>query len=548
MGELDRETEGVLKSSYSKLTAIREPFLRRARECAKVTIPTLMPPSTTTRATKLKTPFSGIGARAINNLSAKLLLALLPPNGPFFRLSVGQFDLEKAVQSVALKLAQAQGIDPAQAIQQLSEQAFAEIEANLAAIERAVMKEVDSLQLRVTAYEVLRQLVGCGNALFYLPPEGGKSRVFRLDRYVVRRDPDGTVLEIITEEGVAAASLTPDVREKCGIDTDSESAEKHYHIYTQVLRTDAGWEVKQELNGVEIPESIGTYPIDRCPWLALRWSKLDNEDYGRGYVEEYLGDFITSEGLTTSIVEGSAAAARVLVLVKPNGSTKIASISQAPNGAVREGDVNEVGFLQMQKFNDFRVAQETRNGVIQEISYAFLMNSAIQRNAERVTAEEIRLMAQELETVLGGIYSLMAEDFQLPLVSLIMWRMEGEGRLPAMPQNLVKPSILTGVEALGRASDLMKLNQFMQQLSVLGPDAITTYLRVPAYIGRVGASLGIETKGLLKSEEEVQAQQQAAAEAAQEAEMSKQAIGPAVKGVADISKAAITNPNQETIE
>ena len=52
------------------------------------------------------------------------------------------------------------------------------------------------------------------------------------------------------------------------------------------------------------------------------------------------------------------------------------------------GDANDVSTLQLQKFNDFRVAQETIRTLTERLSYAFLNNSAIRRDAERVTAEE----------------------------------------------------------------------------------------------------------------------------------------------------------------
>ena len=54
----------------------------------------------------------------------------------------------------------------------------------------------------------------------------------------------------------------------------------------------------------------GVYPIDKCPYIPLRFSKSE-EDYGRGYVEEY-DDLQSLETLTQAIVEGSSAAAKVL--------------------------------------------------------------------------------------------------------------------------------------------------------------------------------------------------------------------------------------------
>ena len=69
----------------------------------------------------------------------------------------------------------------------------------------------------------------------------------------------------------------------------------------------------------------------------------------------------------------------------------------------------------MQKFNDFRVAQESAQKIEERLAAAFLLNSSVQRDAERVTAEEVRFMAQELESTLGGVYSVLSQEFQLPL-------------------------------------------------------------------------------------------------------------------------------------
>ena len=58
------------------------------------------------------------------------------------------------------------------------------------------------------------------------------------------------------------------------------------------------------------------------------------------------------------------------------------------------------------------------------LSQAFLLNSSVQRNAERVTAEEIKFVASELESTLGGIYGVLTQEFQQPLLKLIMNKMK----------------------------------------------------------------------------------------------------------------------------
>ena len=81
-----------LKAYYNACEGGRDAFLRRARDCAELTIPYLVPPSHQTGSTTYVTPFQGVGARGVNNLASKLLLALLPPNSPFFRVVIDKFE------------------------------------------------------------------------------------------------------------------------------------------------------------------------------------------------------------------------------------------------------------------------------------------------------------------------------------------------------------------------------------------------------------------------------------------------------------------------
>ena len=75
------------KQVYDTLEGHRYQYLDRARSCSKLTLPYVMPEEGHGAHSRLETPFQGVGARGVNNLASKLLLALLPPNAPFFRLN-----------------------------------------------------------------------------------------------------------------------------------------------------------------------------------------------------------------------------------------------------------------------------------------------------------------------------------------------------------------------------------------------------------------------------------------------------------------------------
>jgi len=171
---------------------------------------------------------------------------------------------------------------------------------------------------------------------------------------------------------------------------------------------------------------------------------------------------------------------------------------------------------------------------MQRMAQAFLLNSAVQRDAERVTAEEIRFMAAELEDALGGVYSLLAQEFQLPLVNRMMDLMTREKRLPKIPEGIV-PSIVTGLEALGRGQDLSKMQVFSNEIAKFGPETIDEYLNLSDYFTRFGTGLGIDMDGLIRSEEEraqrAQERQQMM-EQQQQMELAGKAVGPAINAAA----------------
>jgi hypothetical protein len=513
-GEAQHEqSEGSAESLYEKLTSDRYSFLMRARDCSQYTIPTLIPPSGHSSASKFYTPYQGMGARGVNNLSSKLLLTLLPPNAPFFRLQIDDFTLEELTKQEGMRAA---------------------VEEGLNKIERAVQSEIEASAIRVSAFEAIKHLVVGGNVLCYLPDEGGM-RVFPLERYVVQRDPMGKVLDIIVKETSAISSLPKDVRELLGQDKDTsryegEGVNTTVDIYTRTYLEDGKWETYQEVKGMVIEGSTGTYPKDKSPWIPVRFTRVDGENYGRSYVEEYLGDVKSLEGLSQAIVEGSAAAAKVLFMVNPNGTTSQETLANAGNGAVVEGTEQDVSVLQLNKQNDFRVALDTINTISERLSFAFLLNSAVQRSGDRVTAEEIRFMAGELESALGGIYSILSLELQLPMVSRLMFYMERKKKLPVLPKGTVRPQIITGMEALGRGNDLTKLDQFIQPC--LQVPALAARVNLGDYLTRRGTALGIDMKGLIKSDDDMAQEQQAIeAKQAQEQQMDllKQSI-PSLAG------------------
>ena len=90
-------------------------------------------------------------------------------------------------------------------------------------------------------------------------------------------------------------------------------------------------------------------------------------------------------------------------------------------------------------------------------------------------------------------------------------------KLPQLPKGIVFPKVITGIEALGRTTDRNKLIQFLQTLAgTLGGESIAQYVNVTEAIKRLATADGIETKGLIRTEEDLQAEAQAQQEQMQQ--------------------------------
>lgn len=522
MAEKDTPVVGKAGALYRLLEEDRKPFLDRAIDSSKLTIPTLVPPIGHTPTTKFYTPYQSVGARGVNNLASKLLLSLLPLNTPCFRLDIDQFTLEKL------------GEDPTKK---------AEVDSKLNKMERSVQRKIETEALRVSTFEALKHMLVAGNALLYMPQKGGM-RVFHLHNFVIQRDPMGSVLDIVVKECVSPSALSAEIRDLIATPADGEAQEatasqvsrsRSVDLYTHVNWNGRNWDVYQEVKGQVIPTSVGTYPEGKSPWIPIRMTKIDGESYGRGYVEEYIGDLTSLEGLQQAIVEGAAAAAKLLFLVNPNGTTSIKDLAETESGGFAEGVKDDVTTLQVEKYNDFRVAFESSGKIEERLSFAFMLNSAVQRAGERVTAAEIRFMAQELESGLGGIYSILSQEFQLPVVTRLMFVMTRARELPVLPKGIVKPMIVTGLEALGRGNDLDKLDTFMAP--VVNIEEARGRVNWSNYMTRRATALGMDTEGLIVTDEEYAAQQQKA----QMQQMVSQGIAPGITALGQMAKQGMAN-------
>ena len=490
--------EGLTAAArYQRLVTSRDAYLQRARDCSKVTIPTLIPDAGEKDRGTLKTPYQSLGARGVNYLASKLLITLFPPNSAFFKLEIDDLVLRATEGGPEIK---------------------AEFDSALVNVEHAVMIAMETANGRASMHEAFKHLLVGGNVLLYVAEDGFK--VIHLNRYALCRDPMGHVIEIVVEEEVYPEVLPADFLEAIDADDDSEgySSEKTLKLYTHVEYENDKVHWYQEAKGKEIPGTHGMCDTDVSPWIPLRFNRVDGEEYGRGYVEEYYGDLLALEALYQAVLEGSAAAAKILFLVNPNGTTRPRTLANAANGSIIQGNATDVTVIQSQKAQDLSIANSVIDRIEGRLQFAFLLNTAIQRPGERVTAQEIRYMSQELEAGIGGLYSILTQELQLPLVRRLMHVMRKQRKLPAFPKGeggkaLVNPKPVTGLEAIGRGDDRNKLVDFITTVGqVLGPDVLQKYINVDEALRRLANSESIDTTNLVKTKEQLDGEAAAANE------------------------------------
>lgn len=492
-----KQGEGFLELSaeetYKKLINDRQPYERRAISCAEVTIPSLFPKDSDNANTTYQTPYQSVGAHCVNNLTAKLMLALFPMQ-TWFKLSMNEM--------VAKQLSGNDGDMKTQ------------IEEGLAMVERIMMNYIESNSYRVVLFEALKQLVISGNALLYVtdPSEGMTSynplKLYKLNRYVVQRDSFGNVLQVVTLDKVAYNALPEDVRSNMKMEGEIKP-DTEIEVYTHVYLDEEtnNYKKYEEIKGELISGTEAEYPVDSNPYIPIRMVRLDGESYGRSYCEEYLGDLNTLEKISKALVEMTAIASKVLFLVEPAGVTQARRLNQASNGDFVAGRREDINSLQLEKQADFNIAKAQSDDITRRLGMAFMLNTAIQRSGERVTAEEIRYMANELETTLGGVYSILSQELQMPIIKVLLKLLQATSKIPNLPKEAIEPVVSTGLEALGRGQDLERLSTVINAWAQLAPLSQDPDLNMRNLKQRIASAAGVDVTGLLMSIEEKQQQQ-----------------------------------------
>lgn len=473
--------EFKLKTEFESLHSERSSLIQRCEKYAGYTLPSVFPRDTLSDGDEIQHDYQSVGAKAVTNLANKIMMALFQPSKPFFRMSLTEEQKQSAMAAMGVEL-------PA-------------LQKAIAEVERKAAERLTKKNGRVVLTEAIILLIICGNSLMVAQEEQNLG-VYNLRDYVLTRNPRGDVLKLIIKEKKKVRGLEDKLAELCTTHGLDESSEVDIYTCAQKISEDK-YIVWQELNDIAYcHKRIGIYSKKNLPWIPLTWNLPRGADYGNGLVENYAGDFHTLSTLAEVTLDFSSVVTDVKNLVNPAGMTDVEELQNSRSGDYVTGREEDLFCYtpNIAMAADFIINRF--DATERRIGSAFLMNSMVTRDAERVTAEEIRMQAQELESSLGGVYSRLAVELQQPLANRLMAEEDEEF-------GSVEPVIVTGLETLSRMSEVDRLRAMLQDAAVLSdlPERLAIRLKYNGVLNKLAAGHGVDTDGIIATEEEVRDEQ-----------------------------------------
>ena len=482
---------------WTALDSLRSGLITRIERYAALTIPKVCLPSGFDEISAEQShDYQSLGAQAVNHLCNKLMLAMFAPSRPFAKVIPGK---RAKAAAAAANLTDTQ------------------LDQILAAGERQAIKELDSRGQRPKLYRLLRHIVVAGNALLVLTSKG--LRVIAIRNYVVKRDIWGDVKTIIIREKVKFDELDETIVNLLRARYQDDTVVSFYKWIKR--ESNGSYTMTQWVDDHRLPKEFdGKWPANRLPYQAITWDLADESDYGTGLVEEYIGDLEATSVLSEAVVDGSILGTEYRWMVNPNGQTAIEDLNNSENGDALPGMPADVSPTQGGNPKAIEIAEHVLDRYERRISRGFLMGSAVIRDAERVTQEEVRLTANELETAYGGVYSTLASSVQIPVAYWLFDTIDLK-----LKESDLDVTIVTGLDALSRNGDLDNFRMAMGDMASVSsvPDSLAARVKwqeVGAFIGQ-GRNIDLARFLMTDAEfAEVQSQQaearvreQAAAEA-----------------------------------
>ena len=504
-----RETHSQLYEKYKDGT-----YLKDLEDYSKWTVPSLFPKdkqhSTRYGNNPIEHDFQSIGALLVNRMAAKLTQTLFPINHTFFKINVSPDKL----QEMGIPLPNVK------VFEEDSRQFFAEYE-NLACKRLYINNSYAQLQ------QALALLIVTGNAL--LLRKDNRFVVYSLHNYVTLRDAMGELLDLVIKEDVVYEALPQEFKNQLLSANKAPTEEfKTVTVYTRVKRVfnDVGntWEVTQEVENTDMGV-LYTYNDYNNPYIVCTWKLVNGDNYGRGHCEDYRGDLAKLSGLSGFLTDYEIDALKVINLVDTTTLTDFDEVVAADHGGYVQGVQGSITAYESGIYQKIQAVVADIQMVYQRLAIAF-MDSSNMRDAERVTAEEIRNNVYEADMMTGGVFSNLSPTLHAKTGYLLMQEVDPIFII-AVAAGLFDLELLTGVQAVGRSSDTQKLMEATIEFATIATSLQQTqqpFFDYKALANHIFTNRGVPLDVLMKTQEQLE--QELALAQQQQAQMSAQMADP----------------------
>lgn len=434
--------ERTAKAEFDALDGERTTMLDRFERLAQLTLPSVFPYKEY-KATQdqLTNGFTSLGGQCVTHLTNKLMNAMFAPSRPFFRLGMDNTELKQIAQQLGVE----EGV----------------VTDALAQGERDSMAELEREGCREALYEGVTNLVALGNVLMDM--SGDQLTFTSVRDYVVRRNAKGNVTLLVIRECVRYDDLEEDAQHAYAMANGVCPDYKELNTYKRIKLVKGMFRESFWIEDVDLGDKYyGKYKPENLPYRALTWRLPIRQHYGVGRAEEYANDLATNDGLSEAQADGAVLAGQFKWLCSPSGMTRPEDLAGGPNGEVIPGVEGDLALVYANIGQQLQTILAISQDYQRRLGAGFLLSSAVTRDAERVTAEEIRIQVMELESSLGGVYSRLSLSIQQPLAEWLMKKAKVN-----VKGTKIKPTIITGLDAISRNGDLERMRAFLGDVTQL---------------------------------------------------------------------------------
>lgn len=443
--------------------------------------------------------YQELGALLVNNLAPKLTALLFPAGRSFFNSKPGK--------NLRAKMTEMGADDSA-------------INAQFAKMETDASQRVFMNAGYAQLIQALRHLIVTGNVLLHRDSDRGDFVAYGLQSYTCIRDGQGRAIDIVLRECTPFSQLDQTIqsalrmKNRSKYRTEAGEQSPNVDLYTRIeLKRDKlgkqYWDVTQEADEIPVG-SGGRYPEHLCPWISLTWNIIAGENYGRGLVEDYAGGFAKiSDGAHAMALYGIEMM-RVINVVAPGSGADVDDMANAENGQYVQGVASEIQAYEAGDATKFAAMQAWLQQTFDNLARAFMYKGNT-RDAERVTAYEIRADALEADTTLGGNYSSLSAQLQVPCAHILMTEVQPEN-FGALVVGEIDIEVIAGIPALGRSMDVQNLVEAAQNALAIVPGLMQISRRIDPdkVIDMILTAAGVDTSLIYKSDQQMADEAEAA--------------------------------------